>query len=736
MKRKWLVSILPGGLLITLLLPLPAVRAETRCRASLRQQGDSEAKKHFENGARYLQARDWERAAKEFRAVIRLKPDVAMAHTGLAIALQRSGDLDGALAENREALRLDPQNADAHYNLGRALEATGDYKGAIQEYREAIRLNPGIADAHGALGNALRRTCDLDGSLTELRKESARDPNRADLHEETALALYLQGDVEGAEKEVREALRLNPQDALAHSLMGSLLGVNGKRDEAFAEYTLADKLGQSNRTYRINSLTLLWSKGSFEAFAPMRDEARRNPKDPAAHMNFAAALLKAGLLDPALLESGAAECLDPNLLPPHQMRARIYSVQDRGQDAVREYREILRLNAANSEAHLGLGTQLAADPRRLDEARKHLESFLSAPPGVPDAATSLVIAHFQLGVVDEKQGRELDAVGEYTKVLELKPDDPDSLNNLAWLYATAKDPRVRNPSRAQEYAEKAVAAATLQKSQRLFSYLDTLAEALYANGEFDKAIETEKKALALNPDDRRLRTELEKIEAARSLPQGDWHAHFDRGYELMQQGQLESAIAEYRESIRQKFDFADAHLELGLALKRKGDIEGAIAEYRLAARLNPGLAEAHNNLGNIYWARDDWDNAVAEYREAARIKPQDAKLHYDLAAVLFQKRELDESAAEFRETIRLRPNMAGAHSELALVLAQKGDTEGAVEECRTAIRLEPNNPNFHATLGMVLALKDKKTALDEFKRACDLDRQFCGFYENLRNAKP
>ena len=40
-----------------------------------------------------------------------------------------------------------------------------------------------------------------------------------------------------------------------------------------------------------------------------------------------------------------------------------------------------------------------------------------------------------------------------------------------------------------------------------------------------------------------------------------------------------------------------AHYNLGVALGSKGDLDGAIAEYREALRLNPNNDEAHVNLG-------------------------------------------------------------------------------------------------------------------------------------------
>ena len=84
----------------------------------------------------------------------------------------------------------------------------------------------------------------------------------------------------------------------------------------------------------------------------------------------------------------------------------------------------------------------------------------------------------------------------YEASLKLNPENPHVLNNLAWLYATAEDPRFRNPARALDLAK---AAAGLLEEPHI---LDTLAECYYVNGQYAKALETAKYALRLARENR------------------------------------------------------------------------------------------------------------------------------------------------------------------------------------------------------------------------------------------
>jgi membrane associated rhomboid family serine protease len=73
-------------------------------------------------------------------------------------------------------------------------------------------------------------------------------------------------------------------------------------------------------------------------------------------------------------------------------------------------------------------------------------------------------------------------------------NDAETLNSIAWTYVTSSDPAIRNPTTALEYARKAVA---MEKDHPVPSYLDTLAEALYANQKYEDAVKTEQQAIVL-----------------------------------------------------------------------------------------------------------------------------------------------------------------------------------------------------------------------------------------------
>jgi tetratricopeptide (TPR) repeat protein len=79
-----------------------------------------------------------------------------------------------------------------------------------------------------------------------------------------------------------------------------------------------------------------------------------------------------------------------------------------------------------------------------------------------------------------------------------------------------------------------------------------------------------------------------------------------------------------------KPDFLEAHYNLAIAYKQMGNLEAAIAEYRQAIRINPGFAEAIYNLGVTCQQKGQLRDAIACFERfiklaspkyASRIRP-------------------------------------------------------------------------------------------------------------------
>jgi tetratricopeptide (TPR) repeat protein len=113
--------------------------------------------------------------------------------------------------------------------------------------------------------------------------------------------------------------------------------------------------------------------------------------------------------------------------------------------------------------------------------RRGLEDAPNQPRLLFGLGTALIAA--------ERYGEAVETLG---LAHEARPDDYTILNNLAWVYATARDIHFRNGVRALEFARRALLLAP--EDHHVWS---TLAEAYFVQGEYAHAARSAREALRL-----------------------------------------------------------------------------------------------------------------------------------------------------------------------------------------------------------------------------------------------
>ena len=189
---------------------------------------------------------------------------------------------------------------------------------------------------------------------------------------------------------------------------------------------------------------------------------------------------------------------------------------------------------------------------------QQVQAFLGAPetqagellgpePAAP-APAAAVDAHaeaerlFQLGNARDAQGDPTGAIAAWRQALNLRPDFPEALNNLALT--------------------------------------------LHEQGDPHAAIATFQEALERRP----------AFAAAR----------FNLGNALQEVGALDEAIACFEATLALQGDLPEAHLNLGNALQERGDRQAARAAFQQVLRLRPDDAEAHGNLALLDLLEGDY----------------------------------------------------------------------------------------------------------------------------------
>jgi predicted Zn-dependent protease len=113
------------------------------------------------------------------------------------------------------------------------------------------------------------------------------------------------------------------------------------------------------------------------------------------------------------------------------------------------------------------------------------EALLGEQPA--DKATRLGLGSACIETADYARAEKL-----YQELLAEFPSDYPILNNLAWLYATARDPKFRDGVRSAQLAQQALLLAPGD-----YHVWSTLAEAYYVQGLYERAERAAREALTL-----------------------------------------------------------------------------------------------------------------------------------------------------------------------------------------------------------------------------------------------
>lgn len=205
----------------------------------------------------------------------------AVTALNLGTELQAAGRFDEAVEQYRQVLALTPDDALAHSNLGTALAAQGRFEEAVGHYRRALALTPGDADAHSNLGNALLALGRTDEGVASLRRALAADPSSAEAHAALGIALHDGGALDDAAVHLRQALDLGATSADLRNRLGIVLASQDRLAEATGEFRRALDLDPAHVDARANLGTALQMQGRpEEAVAQFREALRIAPDHP------------------------------------------------------------------------------------------------------------------------------------------------------------------------------------------------------------------------------------------------------------------------------------------------------------------------------------------------------------------------------------------------------------------------------------------------------------------------
>jgi tetratricopeptide (TPR) repeat protein len=449
-------------------------------------------------GVVFLNRGQVQRALAVLKKASERKPSDVAAKLALCVGMEANEFYTEAMKCYQAALSMSPnspeeveeQLAQARWLFGE----DGNRERALKEFEE-LAYKRHYSKALLGLGKALDDTGAHEKALIiyeEFLKTGSDPPNVAIAHVSKATAFAKLGQHRDALDEFQKALDTVPGDGLVLVHRGVELADAGDLDAGITELRSVVEGNESAdlvpfASFRLGEL--LEKKGEWQkASEQFRIAAERRPDYAEAHNSLAQSLAREGRISEAFSEFAEKAKLSSKLLD-------------------RKYVEVL--------ANQWLGNRLQSLCDYAGAASAYEEAIRLKP--------DYRVAHSELGQVLQERGQVAQAIQEYHKALDAKPNE---LDTNEWLVVTRVRLGEALVSKGPSYAQEGMAelrTAALMDPKRGASQV-SLGKALYEYSKYLEATSIFNKAISIN--------------------ENDVEAHFGLALTLHKQGREQEATAQ------------------------------------------------------------------------------------------------------------------------------------------------------------------------------------------------
>ena len=414
-----------------------------------------------------------EEAYRKYEAALKAKPDLVEALCSEGLVWTSRNDnakaqerLDAALKVPSEGLSAVEDEA-----IGELALALGHRDKSKELYARALQKDPDDPIAHSGMGKALATQGSLPAARKEMEIALAQLDSDASLAFEYASLLRRMGETQTALESFRRAVKLDSKEPKYRARLGGVLVERGEFEEAEQQLRQAVALNdrQAEALYFLGR-ALAGRKNLGEAGDLMRKAVEIEPDNPDYLYHLGLIYERGQQVRDAIdsftksVEKGnhgadAYEHLGLNLM-----------VENRFQDAVKSFRKAAEADPKRARiwAEVGDAEQQAGD---LEGAIRDFQRALAQDPSLPSVWTKLgiaykdkdckgcrikavdalqhatrvdpgdALAHHELGYMFKDDGRRRDAIAEFRKYLDLRPDAGDASNVQDDIYYLQEESR-------------------------------------------------------------------------------------------------------------------------------------------------------------------------------------------------------------------------------------------------------------------------------------------------------
>ena len=339
-------------------------------------------------------------------------------------------------------------------NAGGWIDSTKVVKQKDAEaYFTSVVKKKADANSYFDRGLAYMRSGNLDKAMLDFDEAIGNGKNAA-FFNGRGIAWLKKGDPKKAIADHDRALKINPKLSSGYYNRGNAHKAQQKYDKAIADYNLALQLSPKNGRALVNRGLCYHKKRDYKrAVEDFTAAIKINDRWPLPYNNRADAYNRMHEYDKAIEDADTALKLNPTFTWAFTNRGNSWKAKKDYAKALRDYDQALGI-----------------DPR--------------FAPAYHNRANTMTV-----------QGEYPRALKDYAQAIQFDPEYASAYNGWAWILATCPQETLRDPKQALALAQK---ACTLDNQE--WSHYGTLAAAWADQGDFKKAVKSQKKAIDMLPD--------------------------------------------------------------------------------------------------------------------------------------------------------------------------------------------------------------------------------------------
>lgn len=476
----------------------------------------NDASAQHQLGNVYLDWQDYPRAIEHFQNAVSLNDTDFISYNNLGLAYSQQADYENAEKCFLKTISLNPELAQTYNNLAMIYYQKGDSERAVSNFNKALELNGNFSEAYNNLGIAYYKNNQIEKAEEMFKKALAVNPDLASPYNNMGNIYASRGKYADAEKEFIKAISLDPNDPASYAGLGNIYYYKDDYHSALTQYQKTLEIAPDYYSVYGNIGNCYFQMGNYAAaIERYKKVAEIMPDDPTSYLNLGNIYYKTGAYDEAMTYYQKASALSPQDVSIYHNLGNLYYSRNQLDKAIEMYLHAIQLDHKDPTLHKSLAN-----------------------------------------VYSEKGDRQA-AIQEYLVAIGLDQQDFASHLNLAQQYYLQGD-----YDQSELYNQKALA---IQPEHPGPLYNNGLC--FLRKGEFEKALETYKKAL-----------ETDKKQTI-----------------------LDYAINDLNQETSKNKLLKHGHFILGILYDAKGNSSVAKSQYKLYIQKNPAglwLKDAKNILEN------------------------------------------------------------------------------------------------------------------------------------------